>query len=96
MGELDQTAIGSEGIDGEHKFIVFFLYDDEDQTVHVEEAEAIDFSRVFKHLTFGGSVYITHRRRPDTNIISGKERSERYKMIGIGFVTAGKSGKAPE
>jgi hypothetical protein len=85
MGELDQTTIGSEEIKEEDKFIVFFLYDDEDQTVHVEEAEDIDFSRVFRHLTLGGSVYITHRRRPDTNIVSGTKKSERYKMIQLGL-----------
>lgn len=74
MVELDQTTIGSQEIEEEHKFIVFFLYDDEDQTVHVEETEDIDFSRVFQHLTLGGSVYITHRRRPDTNIVSGTKK----------------------
>ena len=79
MGELDQITIGSEEIE-------------EDQTVHVEVAEAIDFYRVFQHLTLGGPVYITHRRRPYTNIVSGTKKSERYKMIQLGLVEAGRSG----
>ena len=47
---------------GEHKFIIYFLSDDEDQSVHVEESEEINFPRVMMHLNFGGSVFITHRR----------------------------------
>ena len=46
-----------------HRFIVYFLYDDEDQNVHVDEVEEIDFPKVTKHLAFGGSVFITHRRK---------------------------------
>ena len=32
------------------KFIVFFLYDDEDQNAHVEEVEKVDFFEVVQHL----------------------------------------------
>ncbi len=52
--------------DNEHKFIVYFLYDDEDQTVRVEEFEEIDFAGVTRHLSIGGSVFITHRRDPQS------------------------------
>lgn len=47
-----------------HRFIVFSLYNDEDQNVHVDEAKEIDLSRIIQHLDSGGSVFITHRRRP--------------------------------
>jgi len=46
-----------------HKFIIYFLYDDEDQNVFVDEIEEIDFLKVMEHLNLGGSVFITHRRR---------------------------------
>jgi len=48
-----------------HKIIVYFLYDDEDQNVHVEEVEDLDLSHVTQHLDAGGSVFITHRREPE-------------------------------
>ncbi len=44
------------------KFIVYFLYDDEEQSVHVEEAEEIDFSKIIQHLKFNGSVFITYKK----------------------------------
>ncbi|RLI37361.1 hypothetical protein DRO55_01505 [Candidatus Bathyarchaeota archaeon] len=47
-----------------HRFIIYFLNDDEDQSVHVEETEEINFPKVMMHLNFGGSVFITHRRSP--------------------------------
>jgi len=46
-----------------HRFIIYFLHDDEDQNVHVDEVEEIDFPKVTQHLAFGGSVFITHRRK---------------------------------
>ena len=48
------------------KFIVFFLYDDEDQNAHVEEVEKVDFFEVVQHLNLGGSVFITHRKNLST------------------------------
>jgi hypothetical protein len=53
----------------EHKIFIYFLQDDEDQSVHVEEVEQIDFLEVIKHLNSGGSVFIT-LRRPTHNITS--------------------------
>jgi len=48
-----------------HKFVVFFLNEDEEQSVHVEEVDEIDFSMVIQHLNLGGSIFISHRRKPD-------------------------------
>jgi len=58
------------------KFIVFFLYDDEDQNAHVEEVEKVDFFEVVQHLNLGGSVFITHRKKPKHNVISPKNFEE--------------------
>ena len=62
MKSVSQTYKETER--GEHKFIIYFLNDDEDQSVHVEETEEINFPKVMRHLNFGGSVFITHRRSP--------------------------------
>jgi len=93
IGDLNQASVDREETEEEHRFIVFFLHDDEDQTVHVEEAEEINLSRVFQHLNLGGSIFITHRRNPASNISSRREHSERYKTIQLGLVNAGKSGR---
>jgi len=62
----DEREVEEEG----NKFLVFFLNDDEDQSVYVEEVGKVDFFEVIRHLTFGGSVFLTHRRNPKQNIIS--------------------------
>ena len=71
IGDLNQAFIETEAESEEHRFIVFFLYDDKDQTVHVKEAQEINFSKVFQHLSLGGSIFITHRRKPQRDISSG-------------------------
>ncbi len=47
-----------------HKFLILFLNDDEDLSVHMEEMDKIDFSGIVKHIDAGGSVFITRRRKP--------------------------------
>lgn len=61
-----QILTESELENNKHKFIVYFLYDDVDQSVRVEEVGEIDLSQVTQHLELGGSVFITHRREPET------------------------------
>ena len=43
-------------------FQLFFLKDDEDQSVEIEEVEEIDFAEVKKHVERGESVFITRKR----------------------------------
>lgn len=43
-------------------FRIFFLVDDEDQTVHIEEAEEIDFRMIKRRLERGEEVFITRKR----------------------------------
>ena len=62
----NQILTGSELEDTKHRFIVYFLYDDEDQSVHVEEADEIDLTKVTQHLDLGGSVFIALRRNPES------------------------------
>ncbi len=59
---IDERQYGK----GEHLFLVFFLYDDRDLSVRVEEVETIDLLEVTEHLDLGGSVFITQRRNPET------------------------------
>ncbi len=40
-------------------FRLFFLIDDEDQTVQIEEAEEVDFGMVKRRLERGEEVFIT-------------------------------------
>jgi hypothetical protein len=44
-------------------FQLFFLKDDEDESVEVEEVEEIDFGEVKKRLKQGESVFITSKRK---------------------------------
>jgi hypothetical protein len=43
----------------EPKFIVFFLLNDEEESVKVEEVEEVDFETIKRHLKKGESVFIT-------------------------------------
>jgi hypothetical protein len=49
--------------EGKRLFQLFFLRDNEDQSVEVEEVEEIDFREVKKHLENGESVFITLKRK---------------------------------
>jgi len=71
MDNVSQTYDEKKVEDEGHKFIVFFLNDDEDQSVHIEEVKEINFFEVIQHLNFGGSVFIAHKRNPKRNISSG-------------------------
>jgi len=63
MEKLSEVFLEREVEENSHSFIIYFLYDDEEQNVFVDEVEEIDFLKVIQHLNFGGSVFITHRRR---------------------------------
>ena len=65
---------------GKLLFQLFYLKDDKDQNVEVEEVEEIDFREVKKHLKQGESVFITHKRKQklDPNLIVSEEETEPY------------------
>ena len=63
METLSELFVERKVEEDAHKFIIYFLYEDEDQNVFVDEVEEIDFLKVIEHLNLGGSVFITHRRR---------------------------------
>ena len=48
-------------------FQLFFLKEDEDGSVEVEEVEEIDFREVERRLKQGESVFITHKREQKLN-----------------------------
>jgi len=73
MSSSSQTCFKEEA---ENHFILYFLSDDKDQSVHVEETEEIDFFKVILHLNSGGSVFITHRRNPKNNIRPRRQSPE--------------------
>jgi hypothetical protein len=59
-------------------FQLFFLKDDEDQSVEVEEVEEVDFDEVKKRLEQGESVFITRKREQelDKTLISEEDAAE--------------------
>lgn len=56
-------------------FQLFFLKDDEYQSVEVTEAEEIDFKEVESRLRQGASVFITRKRKHELNATSGAKES---------------------
>jgi len=59
-------------------FQLFFLKDDEDRSVEVEEVEEINFEEVRKRLEQGESVFITHKgkQRLNTTLVAEKGEAE--------------------
>jgi len=49
-------------------FQLFFLKDDEDQSIEVEEVEEINFRKIKTHLERGESVFITSKRKQKLNM----------------------------
>jgi len=47
-----------------NSFVVFFLYDDEKQSVHVTEVGEPNFLTIAQHINRGGSVFIAPRKKP--------------------------------
>ena len=62
MKKSSETCVKQEEVG---RFIIYFLNNDEGQSVHVEEAEEIDLSVVIQHVNLGGSVFMTQRRKPE-------------------------------
>jgi len=64
----------------EQKFLfqLFFLKNDDDMSVEVEEVEEIDFKAVKRHIEQGESVFITRRRKQEfsTTLVSNEDASE--------------------
>ena len=63
MKKLSQTCEKGTLEKKNHKFLVFFLKNDKDRSIHVEEVEKIDFSEISRHLNFGESIFIAHRKK---------------------------------
>jgi len=61
-----------------HLFQLFFLKDDENQSVEVVEVEEIDFREVKRRLKQGESVFMTHKRKQKLypNLITSEEATE--------------------
>jgi len=61
-------------------FQLFFLKDDEDRSVEVEEVEEINFEEVKKRLEHGESVFITRKgkQRLNTTLVAKKDEAEHW------------------
>lgn len=58
------TMIEEAGVQEKKMYQIFFISDNEDQTVNVAEMEDIDVAEIRIHLRAGGSVFITTKRTP--------------------------------
>jgi hypothetical protein len=47
-----------ELLENQEKYIIYYLYEDEEQSVLVDEVDELDFQRVINHLGSGGSIFI--------------------------------------
>ena len=72
-----ENIIQTNFTEKEGQFIIYFLDDDEDQGVYVEENDELDFSKVIQHLNLGGSIFITQRRKPKLKTFLKKKNSEK-------------------
>ena len=61
-------------------FQLFFLRNNEDQSVEVEEVEEIDFRKVKEHLEHGESVFITLKRKDkfEAGLVEGEDAAETW------------------
>ena len=59
-------------------FRLFFLRNNENQSVEVEEVKEIDFGKVKEHLELGESVFITLKRkeRLESSLVEGEGVAE--------------------
>lgn len=59
-------------------FQLFFLKDDKDQSVEVEELDEIDFEEIERRLKQGESVFITRRRKHKLgmSLVAGEDAAE--------------------
>jgi hypothetical protein len=59
-------------------FQLFFLRNNENQSVEVEEVEEIDFRKIKTHLERGESVFITLKRREklETSLVAREDAAE--------------------
>ena len=59
-------------------FQLFFLKNNDDLSVEVEEVEEIDFTEVKKHIEQGESVFITRKRKQEfsTTLVAREEAAE--------------------
>lgn len=67
MKDLDQKAL----------FHVFFLKNDEEETVKIDEVEDIDFDEIKTHLERGESIFITHTEKNLNSNSQAQQQSRR-------------------
>lgn len=53
----------------DEKYVIYFLYEDINQSVHVDKVDKIDFLQVIQHLDSGGSVLISKTQNPEFEAI---------------------------
>jgi hypothetical protein len=73
--EIIQKKCDNLELKKENNYIVYFLNDDEEQSVIVDESKEVNFSQIIQQLNHGGSIFITHRRKPKPRTRNQKNNS---------------------
>jgi hypothetical protein len=77
MNHMNTIFNGKRDDTAHQRFLVFFLHDDSDLSVWIEDTADIDFSEVISHLHFGGSVFITPRNHEYTTALDSAPSLEK-------------------
>ncbi len=70
MESTSELEVGEE--EKGQKLLVFFLFEDEEDSVIIEEVETLDLAEVLMHLNLGGSVFLKPKGKLSGIIASRK------------------------
>ncbi|MEM2914793.1 MAG: hypothetical protein QXH91_05270 [Candidatus Bathyarchaeia archaeon] len=80
---MDKNQIEKATEQEERRFIVYFLNEDEEQSVYVEEVNKVDFSKILNHIYDGGSVFIAQRKKPKHDSYVDEYLLEEFEKTGF-------------
>ncbi len=52
----------------DNRFIVYFLNDDDELSVNVDEVKKVNLAKILHHIKLGGSVFIASKKEPRCKI----------------------------
>nr|MDO8134502.1 hypothetical protein [Candidatus Njordarchaeum guaymaensis] len=80
---MEDLAQASNDAEEQEIFLVLYLFDDEGQSVHVEETVGLDLHEVAQHLNSGGSVFITRRKKPKQEVRRGRKTRKKQQALAL-------------
>lgn len=67
----------------DEKHVTYFLFEDEEQSVYVEEADTINFLQILQHLNSSGSVFISKIKNPKFKAVNTVETDLRIDPVPV-------------